>query len=352
MGKKFICLFSLLSLCVLSVFAVDPHADSISSYLKRGDTASVYKEFAQWQKDDPDSPNIADTWAWYYLGVGYTQNFRMDSVAPSGVEDYMQLMGENGKSEYIYMDVKVLCDSIKKGFQIIDKEISKHPDCMNLYLTKGEILMYLAGKCSHQSIEQDNVDFHHEKGDMTEKQRLNYLMSKALAHPVFEGDMSVVVGLPDSVVMCYGKMLDRSLVNANQWYDLYNRKVENGEADMLENLQSVVLALMQNADYESAGKLNDKVLTVYPKRFDFRNNKAMLMMLKRDFSGALSQFEVLHKDFPKDDIISFNLAETYCHLDNFKSAKKLFKSLTKSSNKNVAKASESRLEDLNKIGKK
>ena len=78
----------------------------------------------------------------------------------------------------------------------------------------------------------------------------------------------------------------------------------------------------------------------------------MLMMLKRDFSGALSQFEVLHKDFPKDDIISFNLAETYCHLDNFKSAKKLFKSLTKSSNKNVAKASESRLEDLNKIGKK
>ena len=352
MGKKFICLFSLLSLCVLSVFAVDPHADSISSYLKRGDTASVYKEFAQWQKDDPDSPNIADTWAWYYLGVGYTQNVRADSVVHSGVEDYMLLMGENGKSEYIYMDVKVKCDSIKKGLQIIDGEIAKHPDCMNLYLTKGDMLVFLASKCSHESIEQDNVDFHHEKDNMTEKERFNYLMTKALAHPVFEGDMSVVVGLADSVVVNCGKMLDRSLVNANQWYDLYDQKMENGESSMMESLQSSVLSLMHNANYEAAEKLNDMILKVYPKRYDYRNNKAMLAMIKHDFTGALSQFEVLHKDFPKDDIITFNMAETYCHLQNYKSAKKLFKSLTKSSNKNVAKASESRLEDLNKIGKK
>ena len=350
-GKLFY-LFSLLQLIVMGVSAMNPHAEAISKYLKDGDTKGVYDEFAKWQKEEPNSPNIADTWAWYYLGVGYTQNVRVDSVVPSGVEDYMQLLGENGKSEYIYMDVKVRCDSIKKGLQIIDGEIAKHPDCMNLYLTKGDMLVFLASKCSHESIEQDNVDFHHEKDNMTEKERFNYLMTKALAHPVYEGDMSVVVGLADSVVVSYGKMLDRSLVNANQWYDLYDQKMENGESSMMESLQSSVLSLMHNANYEAAEKLNDMILKVYPKRYDYRNNKAMLAMIKHDFTGALSQFEVLHKDFPKDDIITFNMAETYCHLQNYKSAKKLFKSLTKSSNDEVAKSSKSRLEAIENINKK
>lgn len=349
MGKRFICLFSLLSLCALSLFAVNPHADSISSYLKRGDTASVYKEFAQWQKEEPNSPNVADTWAWFYLASGFNQNMRIDSVAPTHTEDFMELIENDGKAIFLYMDVKIRCDSLKKGFDIIDKEIAKHPDCIDLYRTKGEILMFLANKCSHESIEKDHVDFHHEKGSMTDDQKIKYLMSKALSHPVYEGDPSVISNLPDDVANVYSMMLDRSRVNSNQWYDLFDKKVENGESVMLEWLQGIVLSLMQNANYQSASKLNDNVLKVYPDRYDFRTNKALISMVSRNFESALAQLEVLHKDFPKDDIISMDLAEVYLHTGNVKSAKKLYKTLLKSSNKEVSQTAKKRMETLKKM---
>lgn len=348
MGKKFICLFSLLSLCTLSLFAVNPHADSISSYLKQGDTASVYKEFAQWQKEEPNSPNVGDTWAWFYLASGFSQNMRVDSVAPTHTEDYMQFIENDGKSVFLYMDVKVRCDSLKKGFDIIDKEIAKHPDCIDLYHTKGQILVFLANKCSHESIENDHVDFHHEKGSMTEDQKLKYLMSKALSHPLYEGDLSVISSLPDDVVNVCSMMLDRSQVNSNQWFDLFDKKVKDGESVMLERLQSMVLALMQNANYQAANKLNDNVLKVYPNRYDFRTNKALISMVSRDFESALAQLDVLHKDFPKDDIITMDLAEVYMQTGNIKSAKKLYKSLLKSSNEEVSKVSKKRLDELKK----
>ena len=340
----FLSTFALLS--TSNSIASSLYAEAISRYLKENNIEGVYKEFAKWQKEEPNSPNIADTWAWYYYTTAYNQNIKIDSVQPKGVEDYMELIGKDGKNEFIYAEIIINCDSLKKGLDIIDKEIVKHPDCIDLYFTKSDILLTLMEKCSHKSSYTDNLRIHSEKGDNTEDDKFNYLMMKALSHPKIIGDKLVVGNLADDAVKILCQILDRSRNNGNQWFDLYDKKIENGESMMLEKFQSYFLFFLKNAEYDKATVFNDKLLSAYPERFDFRTNKSLISISKKDFSSALTQLEILHKDFPNDDIITINLAEVYIHNGKKKQAEKLFKKMSKSSNPEIEKMAKMRLEKI------
>lgn len=334
----------LLFLSLTNLFASSPHVEAISSFMKAGDTASVYKEFSKWQQEEPNSPNIADTWAYYYYGIGYNQNIKIDSFVPVGVEDYMAVIGQNGKSDFVYAEIVINCDSIQKGLDIVDRAIEKHPDCLDLYLTKGEILLSLMQVCSHKSSVNDNLDL--VTASSSNEDRLQRLMMKALAHPTMLGDKTTVSNLPQKVAAQYVALLNRSKQNGNDWFDLFDKKYLKGEEKMLEGLQSTFLTLYQSAEYDVASSMNDAFLEQYPKRYDFRTNRGLIAVSKKDFFSALIHFKTLHKEFPNDEIITMNLAEIYYKLGKKKESAQLFKTLKKSSNENISNVAKARLEKL------
>lgn len=319
----------------LSALAASDHAQAISEYLGKKDIPNIYKEFAQWKAEEPNSPNVEDTWAWYYIDVSYSKDIKIEEQRPTHTEDYMEIIGKE-KSEFLYVDVQIYCDSVKKGLDIINQTISKFPDHIDLYSTKAALISAQLERNTHDSALKHGIDLHTGKNDMSEEQRYNYIIQKALTHPKKVGDESVLVDLEGQLIATFSSLLDRSLINKNNWYDLYDKKLEKGEEQLIEVLQTGFTVLYEEAKFDAASQLNNKYLSVYPKHEYFMTNKALIEVAHKDYDSALKSFKALHKKFPKDDIISFSLAQMYQVTGDAKMADKLFNSLSKSSNKNIA----------------
>ena len=254
------------------VLAANNH-DEFFGFIKAKDTVQARKSLINWQKEEPNSADMYAGWYNYYYWSGTRENISQSVNLPDGVDDYLLISDSTGNhTGYLYSVVSYCKDSIEQAFRLLDEGTAKNPQRLDLHF--GRV----------------------------------YLMFKVANGP--------------STSVC-GPVAEKN------WLWLNSEKMDDGEEFFYDNMQSYFVEFMGKADFEAAEKLVDKLLTK-KQTLKFRADKASLLASKGEYSKAVSIFSNIHKDYPKDDIVTWNTAMCYEKMGDTKNALKYYMKVEKS----------------------
>ncbi|MBO4334129.1 MAG: tetratricopeptide repeat protein [Paludibacteraceae bacterium] len=273
------------------------HHDEFFGFIKAKDTVQARKSLINWQKEEPNSADMYAGWYNYYYWSGMQENLSQSVNLPDGVDDYLLIRDSTGKhTGYLYSVVSYCKDSIEQAFRLLDEGTAKNPQRLDLHFGR----VYLMFKVANGP-------------------------STSVCGQVAEKWDNKVTLMDISDYLC--QLLDAS--DSKNWLWLNSEKMDDGEEFFYDNMQSYFVEFMGKADFEAAEKLVDKLLTK-KQTLKFRADKASLLASKGEYSKAVSIFSNIHKDYPKDDIVTWNTAMCYEKMGDTKNALKYYKKIEKS----------------------
>ena len=296
--KRFFLVTSFVALATIGLNAQQKWYDKYKKLLNDSDTVALKDCICQWEKAEPKSPDVIAAWYNYYIKRAMTEVLNLSTVKPADGEQYFELQNDTTKETAGYLYGQATYDNklTQLAYAKIDEGIKEFPDRIDLPFGKVHVLL---------------------------KQ-----------------------GLYDDALSELSKVIERSKVNHNQWLWTLNKPITDGKEFLIDTMQDYFNQLIDIQDNKPAYELNEMMLAVYPEDIRIRSNKASLLGMKGNYAEALPLFASIHKDAPKDDIVTFNLAMCYEKTGDKKNAIANYQPLVKSKNTDIATAAREALRSL------
>jgi tetratricopeptide (TPR) repeat protein len=266
-SAAFLVLFLLISLI---------YADEKSIYLnllEEGKLEELYPHLLEWEKNDPDNPEMFIGFFNYYLHKGSQTAVAIEETPPAEGE-HLELTDDSGKVVgYMYDTTKYNPEDVSLALNYLNRGLIIAPDRLDMHFGKIHLL-------------QQVKDYLHQS-----------------------------VALIDS--------LKQSNINSNFWLWSDNQQVENGAQVFLNSIQDYYQTWFneQSEDSIKATQMASEVqMKLYPNHIYGYNNMAFSYLLTGEISRGLEyllQAETIDKS---DAIIINNIALCYKELGNTEQA--------------------------------
>ena len=272
--------------------------DKYKKLLNSNDTVALKKCIMQWEKANPESPDVIAAWYNYYIKRAMNNVLQLSTVQPADGKQYMELQNDTTKQTagYLYEQTVYNPELTKQAFAKIDEGIQKFPNRLDLPFGKVHILL----------------------------QQEEY----------------------DTALKELEKVIERSKTNHSQWLWTQNKPLENPKEFLIDTMQDYFRQLIGTPDNQLAYQLNEAMLTLYPEDIRLRSNKASLLAIGGKYFEALPLFASIHKDAPEDDIVTCNLAYCYEKTGDKKTAIVYYRQVANSKNPDIAATSKQALHEL------
>ncbi len=292
--KKIICIGCiLLNLCAFG-FARDMDVvkskfDQVISCFKTRNYERSKKLIEDWEKEDPECPEIAVLWFNYYSLV------RMEvQSTKEGTDD-----GGSG----MYPKQRYNEEDVKKAFEYLQKAIEKNPLRLDM----------IVGRCSLASVAQMDKELceyiSYFIDQAKEPKPWKWSFDEDVAAEEFANPEQMIVAFVNDYIT---PMFDRIVVCENE-------------------LESII----------------KKEYSVFPNNTWVLNHYARLEMMRKNYDQAIKYLSSACKIDPSDYICKGNLGYCYEKKGDVKKAKKIYTELSKDKREQVSAYGKQSLEELN-----
>jgi tetratricopeptide (TPR) repeat protein len=286
MKKPIINIFLLL-LCTINFVYASPK-DTYLKLLDKKDYAGLEKHLENWQKIDPNNPEVYIAFFNLHLALAMRSGVAIDQELPSDGKEYMTITDPNTAKIVGYMHDKTIYDDIetKKALNYLDIGIAKGKDRLDMYFGKTHIQMEI-----------------HD----------------------FKGAYETLVNA-----------FDEAKSNNGNWLWSDNTKIDNGTTFFIENIQDYYNIWMKeksNESLEYAELLSKRQIEQYKNHsWGFANLGTVLLMENRK-KEAFSFIQKAYDLDPKDMVNVNNLANYYRTNGNTEMALKYYNIIANCGNK-------------------
>lgn len=280
-----------------TVYAQDDWYSKYMVCVKDKDVHELKALIEQWEKAEPDSPDMYAAWYNYYIKLAMTDVVTLSTTAPKDSQESLQLVDSTGVVAGYMYDVVSYSDSIiQLGYQKLDAAIRLFPDRLDLPF--GKITMLF------------NQQHYPEV-----MQTLRYV-------------------------------LDRSEKNENKWLWTLNQPLDDADGVLKDSMQDFFIQLYNDQQDDYALQLVDWMLQLYPTDIIFRSDKASMLAISKRYSEALPLYLSIYQDAPDDVIVASNIAHIYYTLGDKESTLKYYRKLVQCGDSEIESIAKERIKEI------
>ncbi|WP_394677466.1 tetratricopeptide repeat protein [uncultured Sphingobacterium sp.] len=265
MNKKVTLLIFGLTLVFNQVFG-QTFKQQFNEFVSKKDTLGQQQLLDKWEKSDSNDPELYIAYFNYFVKKSVKEVVTLGQN-PEG-NDVLQIMDKDSSKKepvaYLYGDTYYDQNILKKGFDYIDKGLSKYPNRLDMRFGK----IYLLGQIEN-----------------------------------YEKFTAEIINT-----------IDYSHVNKNKWTWADNKPLGDPENFMLSSIQDYQLQLYNTENdnlIENMKRIAEAVLKYYPEHIESLSNISIVFMLQKQYDKALDTLLKAEKLNPKDCIVLNNIAQTY-----------------------------------------
>ncbi len=262
MIKKIYTLFVLLLLS-LGAFS-QTNYEKFKKFFKSNDTAKIQLLLTEWEKVNPDDPELYTCAFNYYFSASKKEIISLERENP-GKKDALQFTDSTGDvAGYMFANTSFHPEKLKLAFKYIDTGISKFPDRLDIRF----------GKCYVLGIIEDYENFKKE------------------------------------II----KTIDYSAINKNKWRWTENRQLDDAENFMLNAIQDYLRQLYETENdslLPDMIQIGEESIKYYPDKIEILSTTAVALLLREEFDRALIYLLRAEKLNPTDFIVLNNIAQAY-----------------------------------------
>jgi tetratricopeptide (TPR) repeat protein len=265
MNKKVTLLIFGLTLVFNQVFG-QTFKQQFNEFVSKKDTLGQQQLLDKWEKSDSNDPELYIAYFNYFVKKSVKEVVTLGQN-PEG-NDVLQIMDKDSSKKepvaYLYGDTYYDQNILKKGFDYIDKGLSKYPNRLDMRFGK----IYLLGQIEN-----------------------------------YEKFTAEIINT-----------IDYSHVNKNKWTCADNKPLGDPENFMLSSIQDYQLQLYNTENdnlIENMKRIAEAVLKYYPEHIESLSNISIVFMLQKQYDKALDTLLKAEKLNPKDCIVLNNIAQTY-----------------------------------------
>ncbi len=244
--------------------------DKFSKLENEGKQDEAYACLLEWQKENPDDPDLFLSLFSYYVNRNSREFVLM--ARESAADSSLILTNQGDKSNGGNPTGKKIYQTgdVRTGLLHLDKGLKKYPDRLDMHMEKIRIL-----------------------GDIRDlgRQRQAILLVLAL-----------------------------SKKNKNNWQWKDGTVPDNGREFMLENIQGHVANLIRLMRYDHARKISEEMMRLYPDVTYSYNNLGVIAYREGRDTRALELFHRAERINPQDELVLNNIARIFDHEGNIKQA--------------------------------
>ena len=265
MNKKVTLLIFGLTLVFNQVFG-QTFKQQFNEFVSKKDTLGQQQLLDKWEKSDSNDPELYIAYFNYFVKKSVKEVVTLGQN-PKG-NDVLQIMDKDSSKKepvaYLYGDTYYDQNILKKGFDYIDKGLSKYPNRLDMRFGK----IYLLGQIEN-----------------------------------YEKFTAEIINT-----------IDYSHVNKNKWTWADNKPLGDPENFMLSSIQDYQLQLYNTENdnlIENMKRIAEAVLKYYPEHIESLSNISIVFMLQKQYDKALDILLKAEKLNLKDCIVLNNIAQTY-----------------------------------------
>jgi tetratricopeptide (TPR) repeat protein len=265
MNKKVTLLIFGLTLVFNQVFG-QTFKQQFNEFVSKTDPLGQQQLLDKWEKSDSNDPELYIAYFNYFVKKSVKEVVTLGQN-PEG-NDVLQIMDKDSSKKepvaYLYGDTYYDQNILKKGFDYIDKGLSKYPNRLDMRFGK----IYLLGQIEN-----------------------------------YEKFTAEIINT-----------IDYSHVNKNKWTWADNKPLGDPENFMLSSIQDYQLQLYNTENdnlIENMKRIAEAVLKYYPEHIESLSNISIVFMLQKQYDKALDTLLKAEKLNPKDCIVLNNIAQTY-----------------------------------------
>ncbi|MGJ1193983.1 tetratricopeptide repeat protein [Sphingobacterium siyangense] len=265
MNKKVTLLIFGLTLVFNQVFG-QTFKQQFNEFVSKKDTLGQQQLLDKWEKSDSNDPELYIAYFNYFVKKSVKEVVTLGQN-PKG-NDVLQIMDKDSSKKepvaYLYGDTYYDQNILKKGFDYIDKGLSKYPNRLDMRFGK----IYLLGQIEN-----------------------------------YEKFTAEIINT-----------IDYSHVNKNKWTWADNKPLGDPENFMLSSIQDYQLQLYNTENdnlIENMKRIAEAVLKYYPEHIESLSNISIVFMLQKQYDKALDTLLKAEKLNLKDCIVLNNIAQTY-----------------------------------------
>ena len=237
-----------------------------NEFVSKKDTLGQQQLLDKWEKSDSNDPELYIAYFNYFVKKSVKEVVTLGQN-PEG-NDVLQIMDKDSSKKepvaYLYGDTYYDQNILKKGFDYIDKGLSKYPNRLDMRFGK----IYLLGQIEN-----------------------------------YEKFTAEIINT-----------IDYSHVNKNKWTWADNKPLGDPENFMLSSIQDYQLQLYNTENdnlIENMKRIAEAVLKYYPEHIESLSNISIVFMLQKQYDKTLGNLLKAEKLNPKDCIVLNNIAQTY-----------------------------------------
>jgi tetratricopeptide (TPR) repeat protein len=264
------------------------------------DTTKIKVLLANWEKSNPNDPELYTSAFNYYFSGSEQEIISLDDKQHG--EESLQLKDSTGKiAGFLNSNLGYNPDKLKMAFYYIDKGIELFPNRLDMRF----------GKC-------------HVLGELNEYKDFTNEIIKTVTY---------------------------STTIKNAWLWTENKKLEDGEKNMLSSIQAYLKQLYDTEDeqlLENIKKIGDLTIKYYPNYVEILSTTAVAYMLDKNYDKALAYLKQAEKIDPKDYIVLANIAQAYKRKGDKANAIKYYELMFKYGDEEAKQEAKKFLEELRK----
>ena len=257
-------IITLLFLTTFSILAFgQTNYEKFKTLFKKNDTTKIKSLFTDWEKANPNDPELYTSAINYYFSNSKQEIISLDKEQNS--KESFHFTDSSGKvAGYINSNLGYNPDKLSKAIKYATTGIDKFPNRLDIRF----------GKC--------------------------YIFQQIGDYDNFTKEVIKTVGY--------------SQVNKNKWLWTENKKQDGGENFMLETIQSYLKQLYDTEDdnlLPNMIKIGEATLKYYNNNVEILSTTSVALMLTKSYDKAIEYLKQAETINPKDFIVLNNIAQGY-----------------------------------------
>jgi len=263
------------------------------------DTVNELLLLKNWEISSPNDPDLYVAWFNYYYQVSMDEIVHLST--DSKARGYAKIVDPvtEKKVGTIYSEIAYLPDKVKKAFNYINKGIGMFPDRLDMRF--GKVFLY------------------GELGD-------------------YDNFTNEII---DNIEYSY------QIRNNWKWKD--NKPLQNPEDLFLSTIHSYQIQIYNtNNDslLSNMARIAAAVLKYYPNHIESINDLSIVLLIKKDYPGAIEYLHKAEQHSPNDCVVLGNLAQAYRLSGDTENAKKYLEKIMKVGNQNEKEEARRRMKEI------
>ncbi|MEO6719289.1 MAG: tetratricopeptide repeat protein [Ferruginibacter sp.] len=260
-------MLKIITLILLTTFSTlvfaQTNYEKFKKLFKNNDTTKIESLFAEWEKSNPNDPELYTSAINFYFSNSQQEIISLDGEQKS--KQSFQLTDSTGKvAGYMNSNQGFNPGKLGKAIKYANTGIEKFPNRLDIRF----------GKC--------------------------YVLQQ--------------IGDYDNFTKEVIKTIEYSHVNNNVWLWTENKKQEDGESFMLETIQSYLKQLYDTEDdnlLPNMIQIGESTLKYYDNNVEILSTTSVALMLTKNYDKAIEYLKRAEKINPKDFIVLNNIAQGY-----------------------------------------